>query len=904
MNLLRRNINIAFSLAAPERAIEQIRCLYQLRQRNHDQLLNSREMGKEYYYSLSRMLDKDYSYEENLCMYDQMNHQIKAYKRVPESLFQLLIGFSEESLRIEGCMPVCKKDRALSWRSLTLTHGQDLFTCSFLAYLTLIGTVPLQSRFDWSAIIETDDKRLKSLLRRGIAENHFHLVGSTRVFTLSWIALMNNPEKINHFFNRQFVDRDVFTANRSSKVSFDNNEVVMSWNDKLIYAAWIRAKLFQLVYGSSEESILEQFYEFELKLEKSSELISEIRTLQYQYGRLFKLPSGVATSPDYAICDTGSPVDKTSPDRLLCGERELMYRLFLRVYRGQLKDCEQDLFYAYLLLKNCFRSEMIQINQEVGFANFSMYQDRKDTFWEDIPVYWYEAQRLAVNSTFKSGAVRSLEMRVQPKKTYQDNYDLLMEEDQIILFNDDKRKFIAPGSENSFHNRDSSWTLFDLSEAERMKKCADMPFFYVMHFIKKKNKLPASHMPFNLIQPRCSEARFNARIRALALAVTLYRSNYLCTRIRGIDAASFEIGCRPETFATEFRFLTKYVPDKTAASKMIENGNVMPKLGVTYHAGEDFLDVTDGLRAIDEAIRFLHLKRGDRIGHALALGVDPKDHYLRKRHHVTTTKQDMLDNYVWILNKGLELGVAFDYSLEIGIRNEAERLLSEIYGKCIKRHGWHISLEDYYDSWKLRGDNPLCYSSMSFKHPYQDTISFMYQNTISYKYYNSFKDDDDCDIYRSRDSICGLVFYYHYGYEERKKGMETCSKKITPEHIELVRKIQDGLQRVISEKGIIIECNLSSNQLIGTFGRYDKHPVFRFNGYFLCPDSNSYNIPVSLNTDDQGVFDTSLENEYALIADSMSKMRDENNNRKYSDDIIYDYLDQIRRMGIEHTFTF
>ena len=38
---------------------------------------------------------------------------------------------------------------------------------------------------------------------------------------------------------------------------------------------------------------------------------------------------------------------------------------------------------------------------------------------------------------------------------------------------------------------------------------------------------------------------------------------------------------------------------------VLESGNQKRKLKMTYHAGEDFLDLTDGLRAIDEVIRFL-----------------------------------------------------------------------------------------------------------------------------------------------------------------------------------------------------------------------------------------------------------------------------------------------------------
>ena len=46
------------------------------------------------------------------------------------------------------------------------------------------------------------------------------------------------------------------------------------------------------------------------------------------------------------------------------------------------------------------------------------------------------------------------------------------------------------------------------------------------------------------------------------------------------------------------------------------------RLGLTMHAGEDFCDPITGLREIWEAIDHLGLRRGDRLGHALAAGLN------------------------------------------------------------------------------------------------------------------------------------------------------------------------------------------------------------------------------------------------------------------------------------------
>ncbi|MGL4511217.1 hypothetical protein, partial [Cetobacterium sp.] len=64
-----------------------------------------------------------------------------------------------------------------------------------------------------------------------------------------------------------------------------------------------------------------------------------------------------------------------------------------------------------------------------------------------------------------------------------------------------------------------------------------------------------------------------------------------------------------------------------------------------------------------------------------------------------------------------------------------------------------------------------------------------------------------------------------------------------------------------------------------------------------CPQ-----ISVSINTDDQGVFGTRIENEYALIALSLEKKVDELGNKVYNPSMIYDWINNIRKMGIEQSF--
>ena len=50
------------------------------------------------------------------------------------------------------------------------------------------------------------------------------------------------------------------------------------------------------------------------------------------------------------------------------------------------------------------------------------------------------------------------------------------------------------------------------------------------------------------------------------------------------------------------------------------------------------------------------------------------------------------------------------------------------------------------------------------------------------------------------------------------------------------------------------------------------------------------------------MFDTLLENEYALMTLALKKAKDKESNLMYDIEDIYEWIDYIRRMGIEQVF--
>lgn len=575
---------------------------------------------------------------------------------------------------------------------------------------------------------------------------------------------------------------------------------------------------------------------------------------------------------DYALKDLDyMRRDCEDPSFVYAGERWIMYMMFRKIYMNPKKYSEYfNLFYAYLLIKESIRSELVQSNENVGFRNFQIYQDRKSNLLAD-EIYKSEFTRLAVSDSLNSGNLLKMEVRIAPGADVEQNRQTIQRLDELLA---GKRE-----------------------EKERL--------FYVVHFIKEADEKIQNT---DYIQCRHHQKRKRLEKEAFALAELRERYPLAGERILGIDAASSEIGCRPEVFAPVFRYLKKH----RSSYLTVRGTQEVPQLNATYHVGEDFLDPADGLRAIEEAVLFLNLESGERLGHALALGIDVQEWYRQKRYRVALPVQDYLDNLVWIFHKLFQYDIKGFESLKEWIQSKYSELFGKLYyinisqgeiKEIIRKHpniGYNMmdmGIFNYYRAWELRGDDPEIYELGYFdKHKYLERgeefrINFLYPK----------------DFERRQIPEIALIHYmYHYNRKVREDGARTVEVYIPRNYVGAVAAIQKAMQKDIARRGIAIETNPSSNFLIGTFRQYEKHPILQFFNKGLVHDFEQMKecpqLSVSINTDDQGVFSTSLENEYALMACALESVCDENGEEAYNKADIYDWLDKIRIMGNEQSF--
>ena len=783
---------------------------------------------------------------------------------LPDIALCTAIHFSNKVLRLAGSVPRCRIEYVGNWRKAFLNLGQDVFVCGFLAK-TDIQKRFHRSDFTWPAVIRTDHSGLNALLDRGLAENHQHLYGSSQSFPLSWCCMMNHPED-HHRIGKEF---DEFLQPHMSKRGSIN---LLSSRKRVEYASFLRSKLFNWLKSlPSEKEFEDGPWDGLDQLDRNL-----IRNLRQSHGARVPQHMDTVKCLDYAL---EHDVFLAAPDaayRALAGERNFLYLCFRKYLDGEMPPKFKMAFYLYLVLKAQFRSELIQVNQHVGFQNFSDYQGRKSELFEHHPCYWAELIRMALNAPFTDGSVTSLETRVIPKTSAVKTCDRILEADTLKQYAD--TKCLKPKTEFAIQ-----------------KRCdAESPFFYVFHYTKKKDVDWERRDDMAKIC-RHEKLRKHIRKQSLAMAQALSTSQWFRQRVRGIDSASNEIGCPPEVFAQAFRFMRHY-RDVDFRYGYAHSTKDSSRLGVTYHVGEDFLDIASALRCIDQAVTLLQMQRGDRLGHALGLGVNPEQHYLLKGHRIYLPMQERLDDLVWLLFRSRELDVHMDAHLYGCLKKEAETLLIRIYGDAINYEKWSISLNDYYCAMSLRGDDPACYKEKSFRPRSEMT---------PYETFAISTHSRELEAYRQYHPYCGLTYYYHYDTISKQRGSQVISCDVSTDYMKLMEETQCKLQAYIEQLGIAIECNPSSNVLIGTFQTYRDHPIFRFHdvGSHMGKDWKAgQNLEVSVNTDDLGVFDTSLEFEYALLFDALSNEKNCNGEKMYTQEQILCYLEQLRSMGFLAVF--
>jgi len=308
----------------------------------------------------------------------------------------------------------------------------------------------------------------------------------------------------------------------------------------------------------------------------------------------------------------------------------------------------------------------------------------------------------------------------------------------------------------------------------------------------------------------------NLRRQANIVRNALEWNPFLLDTIRGLDLAGLERD-GPLWLAAPF------LHELHERSILLGAKVGLPPLRLTLHVGEDFGHLASGLRAISEPFDWRLITRGDRLGHARALGVDV-ERWCREHPCVPVRRWARMLDLAWMLatladsSPPAEPGI--DAQSIFRAKDEAHRHLRS------------LGVEDASEQ----------------------TLVQLYRDVLS-------------DHRRIPSIIEGLLtppstpaFQLFRRHVEGDPVLHEVIEIPTVPDIGWMLALQKTLLRRLSRWHTAIEINPSSNLVIGARESFLDQPHFRIHpldGHDTCPP------PVTINTDDPLTFATSLGDEFA-----------------------------------------
>jgi len=278
--------------------------------------------------------------------------------------------------------------------------------------------------------------------------------------------------------------------------------------------------------------------------------------------------------------------------------------------------------------------------------------------------------------------------------------------------------------------------------------------------------------------------------------------------IRGLDLASDELRGPLWLHAHTIARVRSWSRELAARDPA---GRIWP-LRLTLHAGEQFHHLLGGLRAVHEPFIWGLMERGDRLGHASALGLDPTKWY-KKHQKVEVPRLDRLLDLIWLRLALEKLNVPATV-------DQIRRLDEQIDGTA----------RDIFFAGALCSDWPQFFEQLGTRSLEPPTGSSLIDQLM----------ESPGTIARAR-TKCAVG-------------------AVLPDEAALVTEVQDALLDHLSRWQTAIEVCPSSNLLIAPFDAPLDQPMFHLRP--VDPDKHGV-LPVCISADDPLQFATNLADEYA-----------------------------------------
>lgn len=523
-------------------------------------------------------------------------------------------------------------------------------------------------------------------------------------------------------------------------------------------------------------------------------------------------------------------------------ENILLLKALKKMKHDKFDKTFSKLFWKYIKIKNEVFASFVQNNAMQGLEYFQeFYRRATDISSYNSVRHFYRIFRCQ----FLYEHVKKLELRITPScDGYDDEYQIKKTLSHIIA---------------AYYK----YLFFVIKEANLPK--ANTPRIGIIyHFIKKFDSPYGKCIKGQKNYPSEKLYYLDLRSKYKQSAKIIYNLRqtipYLSNYIVGIDAASIENDMEPWVLAPIFRVFRNSVTDKLIEP---ESSKRIKTIGFTYHVGEEFRHLMSAFRHIDEVIEFYKLRSGDRIGHAVALGIDV-DTWVNNNNAVTIPKIEYLENLLWLWGVYTKESMINAHGV-----SQLERKIMDIACKI------------------FRGPNDTEPINMS---PY---LLFM-------AYRSKFQDVKlygDCPLQQETDS--GFIWSIEkikYAYFCERYLQKMCEVEIiecTDDDKIVLKSLQEALLKKVQNEGIIIETNPTSNIAISAVDKMKNHTIFNLNNTYM--DNPTRKAIATINSDDPVVFNTTVLNEFAYIYYSLLE-------QGYSREVVLEWIDKIREYGMMNSF--
>ena len=352
---------------------------------------------------------------------------------------------------------------------------------------------------------------------------------------------------------------------------------------------------------------------------------------------------------------------------------------------------------------------------------------------------------------------------------------------------------------------------------------------------------------------------------AIQTAISVSHHPELLLLIRGLDVASSEREIPTWVVAPLMqRIRDESVRTSMALRQRHPDWNV-PPLRLTYHAGEEFSRLTDGLRRVHELLETGLLRNGDRIGHGLALGIVPR-RWAATARVVLQSLDERLEDLLWELDRYGQGDITPPAGRPERARTEATDLARRMYGTAPE-------LDKLIHARRRR-----------------HMLGVLENLGYPDKPHAASED---------------LLLQYLCAPEVFRRGQHLTEIHVNELEIQFLEAVQQWMCERLARLEITVEANPSSNLLIGDLLGMEDHPVFQFaETWLIPPQADKERTPqgprsellVSINSDDPLTFATRLADEYAYLYFALLR-------RRVPASRALAWLEEIKAHGMRSRFT-